>query len=358
VSNNQLYRFDNEGTFIDSVINFSTFKPVVLDSFVVGLYNPQDPSLPSVINILNFNENPIKLISKTNSNGFSTAPIYFKSNFLFADIDGNILRASVMADSIFLEVSSVSDFPINKFTGVERLQFIGANKFSDELQSSAKTFSDTLIDVASTANYTSNLKTVMLSKINIYILNLASEQISQFEVNGSPESISLADLKLDGTNYILYTNGLYVEAFNFSGACAENFPFKDPMGIGFIGTPLTANVSGLGESEVIATTLDGRIFVIDGFTGKVVDGFPVSTGQKIMSTPLFFNDNGKGSIVLLNGNSMIAYNIGLYSAPIYWAEENANSSNNSFTTSAAVNQNSQGFFPKNKAYNWPNPVYD
>lgn len=358
VSNSQLYRFDNEGSLIDSVINFSTFKPTVLDSFVVGVYNPQDPSFPSVINVLNFNENPIKLISKTNSKKFTAAPIYFKSRFLLADADGNILRASVVADSIFLEVSSGSYFPINKFTGAERLQFIGANKFSDESQSIAKTFSDTLIDVASAANYNSNLKTVLLSKKNIYILNQALQQISQFEVNGSPENISLADLKLDGNNYILYTNGLYVEAYNFAGACAENFPFKDPMGIGFIGTPLTANVSGLGESEVIATTLDGRIFVIDGFTGKAVDGFPVSIGQKITSAPLLYSDNGKGAIVLLTRNSMIAYNIGILSAPIYWAEENANSSNNAFTTSATITQNSQEFFPKTKAYNWPNPVYD
>lgn len=358
LSNSNLYQFDEKGNLVDSVLSFSSFKPVVRDSLVVGIFNSKNTLSRSIINVLNFNENPVKHFSGSYEKIIASPPIYFQTNYYFGDAEGNLIRASIQADSIFLIVGPKSNFPIRKFSGADRLRYISANKFFDEHLASQIDFDDTLIDIASTGNYNSNLKTVVLTKNDFYVLNQEAALISKFNAKGSPESFSLADLKLDGANYILYTNGLYIEAYNFSGACAENFPFKDPMGIGFTGTPLTANISGLGESEVIATTLDGRIFVIDGFTGKAVDGFPVSTGQKIMSTPLFFSDKGKGSIVLLNDNSMMAYNIGLHSAPIYWAEENANSSNNAFTTSAAVNQNSQEFFPKTKAYNWPNPVYD
>ncbi|MFA6026960.1 MAG: T9SS type A sorting domain-containing protein, partial [Ignavibacteriaceae bacterium] len=42
----------------------------------------------------------------------------------------------------------------------------------------------------------------------------------------------------------------------------------------------------------------------------------------------------------------------------FWSEENGNSWNNSFIEKAANTNSISEFFPKAKAYNWPNPVYD
>ncbi len=81
---------------------------------------------------------------------------------------------------------------------------------------------------------------------------------------------------LDGNN---------LEALNLQGASADNFPFIDPDGIGFSGTPITADFEGDGKSEVIASTKDGRIFAIDGGTGKVVNGFPNFNGSTTCNNP-------------------------------------------------------------------------
>ncbi len=72
-----------------------------------------------------------------------------------------------------------------------------------------------LVDVISKGNLISNFDTKISDELNAF---------------------ALADLKNDGGNYIIYTNGNYIEAKNMQGASADNFPFKDPLGIGFVGT--------------------------------------------------------------------------------------------------------------------------
>jgi hypothetical protein len=76
----------------------------------------------------------------------------------------------------------------------------------------------------------------------------------------SLKSFSLGDLKNDGENYIIFSNGNKIEAINFTGASADNFPFEDPNQIGFTGTPLTSDIDGTIHSEIISLTADGRIF--------------------------------------------------------------------------------------------------
>ena len=43
---------------------------------------------------------------------------------------------------------------------------------------------------------------------------------------------------------------------------------------------------------------------------------------------------------------------------IFWAEENGNTQNTSFINAAANTNRINQFFPTNKAYNYPNPVYE
>ena len=173
-------------------------------------------------------------------------------------------------------------------------------------------------------------------------------------------SLSIADLKNDGENYILFTDGNNLEALNLQGASADNFPFTDPQGIGFTGTPLAADFEGDGKSEVIASTKDGRIFAIDGGTGKVVNGFPISTGAQLATTPVLFNYQGKASLAAIDvQNNFYAWNIGAIDGKMFWSEENGNNYNSSFVDKADNSANfTNQFFPANRVYNYPNPVYD
>ncbi len=169
--------------------------------------------------------------------------------------------------------------------------------------------------------------------------------------------IAIADLKNDGNNYILFTDGISVNAVNLSGASADNFPFIDPEGKGFTGQVLCADIAGDSKAEVIASTVDGRIFAVDGGSGKIVKGFPVSAGSRLTTAPVVFNTDSKASLASVNGSSFNAWNIGAAEGGLYWSEQNGNSMNTSFTGAAESAVHVNEFFPKNEAYNYPNPVY-
>lgn len=173
------------------------------------------------------------------------------------------------------------------------------------------------------------------------------------------EELALADLKQDGTNYIVVNNGNNVEVYNLTGSMADNFPFTDPEGIGFVGTPLTADFEGDNSSEIISITEDGRIFAIDGGTGKVVPGFPISVGGSVSVTPVLYKANGKTNLAVLNDDNVLsAWSISSVEGKIYWAEEFGNPQNTSFIDAAENTNRINEFFPENRAYNYPNPVYD
>ncbi len=178
------------------------------------------------------------------------------------------------------------------------------------------------------------------------------------QISNQSNSFALTDLKNDGSNYIVYTNGNNIEARNMNGASADNFPFSDPLGIGFVGQPVAADFEGDNRSEIIAATNDGRIFAIDGGTGKVVTDFPVSVGNHLSSTSSIFTINGKLALAAINsGNNFSAWTISSAPGTGYWNEANGNSLNSSFVISAKSDKQVAEFFPTNRAYNYPNPVY-
>jgi hypothetical protein len=169
---------------------------------------------------------------------------------------------------------------------------------------------------------------------------------------------ALADLKNDGDNYIIYTSGNQMHAINLAGAEAVNFPFTNTDTQRFTGNILAADFEGDNKSEVIAFTHDGRIFAIDGGTGKVVPGFPISSGKLILASAIY-NDNGKMSLAVIDSSKhFYGWHIGSTAGTPYWVEENGNNSNNSFVSGAAATNYVNQFFPKGKVYNYPNPVYN
>ena len=222
---------------------------------------------------------------------------------------------------------------------------------------------ESLIYLAVTKDRFSNdLPVILTDSNNLYVFNSYSNSLIS-KISLSPNlqvnSFALADLKQDGTNYIVLNNGNNIEAYNLTGAMADNFPFTDPQGIGFEGTPLTADFEGDNNSEIISVTKDGRIFAIDGGTGKVVPGFPISCGSGIPVTPVLYNANGKTNLAVLNDQNVLsAWSISSVEGKLYWSEEFGNPQNTSFIDAARSTNRINEFFPSNRAYNYPNPVYD
>jgi M6 family metalloprotease-like protein len=221
--------------------------------------------------------------------------------------------------------------------------------------------SDIPIDLAVTKDKSGKHLSIILTSNKKFIIINSSAIISQCNVNGidSVLSFSLADLEQDGTNYIVVNNGTNVEVYNLTGAMADNFPFTDPEGIGFVGTPLTADFEGDSKSEIISVTKDGRIFAIDGGTGKVVPGFPISCGGSVSITPVLYNASGKTNLAVLNDQNVLsAWSISSVEGKLYWSEEYGNPQNTSFIDAAQNTNRINEFFPSGRAYNYPNPVYE
>jgi M6 family metalloprotease-like protein len=221
-------------------------------------------------------------------------------------------------------------------------------------------YSGNLLQLASTVDRNGNKIVVALLSGNIFDIISQGKLTNEFKISTSNtiKSFALTDLKQDGNIYIAFTNGNNLEAVNMEGGEAGNFPFLDPQRVGFTGTPVTADITNAGKSDIIAATTDGRIFAIDGGAGLAVSGFPISSGAELSSTPALYEYNGNLSIAVYNqlGN-LSAWSIGAGEGTLFWAEENGNNQNIGYIGAASSVNFVNSFFPAAKAYNYPNPVY-
>ncbi|MBK9099621.1 MAG: T9SS type A sorting domain-containing protein [bacterium] len=190
----------------------------------------------------------------------------------------------------------------------------------------------------------------------LYVIQ-GSNILNVVEYSGDhiPLTFSLSDLKRDGNVYILTSNKSIVEANNFEGTMADNFPFQ--FNSEYRGTtPISADFEGDNRPEIVFATNEGDIYAIDGGSGKLIPGFPISLGHAY-STLSFFNLNGKVNLVAANYDGLLqAWSISSAEGEIIWKEQFANSENTSFIDAAENTNRINEFFPANRAYNYPNPV--
>lgn len=179
-----------------------------------------------------------------------------------------------------------------------------------------------------------------------------------FESDNQISTFSIADLKNESENYIVFADGNTVSAYTLSGAVAKHFPVKEPMQIGFTGTVLAADFEGDAKAELVATTKDGRIFAFDGGTGNLVNGFPLDLGDEFISTPVFCTTNDKLVVSgVTKDNHLSSWFISPVSGTVQWNGTRSNGNNAGFVPAASGTNVSDEFMPEMNAYNWPNPVY-
>ncbi|MEW6703053.1 MAG: T9SS type A sorting domain-containing protein, partial [Bacteroidota bacterium] len=210
---------------------------------------------------------------------------------------------------------------------------------------------------------------IILLNENTFLMATEGTIISSFQVKSKTtiNSFAVADLYKDGQNYILVSNGSFLEAYNFIGAAANNFPFEEPNGENFIGTPLAVDLDNDGFAEVIAFTDKGKVYAINAVAGKVVDGFPLSSGAQSAATSILFGEElpTAGPIptykpylaVLDQTNQLYVWNLAPTQGKLYWSGEFGDAMNTSFVIGPSTSQQAVEFFPTDKVYNWPNPVY-
>jgi len=370
ISNDTLL-YSTEQNFQEEFSNFSSYKVAATTSNTIEyIFGGTNASL--------------NLIMPANDS------VYFESNNI-GDIvtsnlviDGNqVLIGTQQGKILFYELSSnpalVNSFNLDSNYVIEKIATSGEyfvslaeSKILSTPQLSISQFFDSeghsilFTDefptaIAMTKDHDGKYTSVILTSFNKIYLVKSGNIISQFAISSSDPilTFALTDLKQDGTNYIVLNKGDNIEVYNLTGAMADNFPFTDPKGIGFVGTPLTADFEGDNKSEIVSVTKDGRIFAIDGGTGKVVQGFPISCGGNVSVTPVLYNANGKTNLAVLNDQNVLsAWSISSVEGKLYWSEEYGNPQNTSFIDAAENTNRINEFFPANRAYNYPNPVYE
>jgi M6 family metalloprotease-like protein len=328
-------------------------RSAIADSAELGGTNVNEIlSAPPVIN--SDGQNPEKLLLGT-----------INGKILFYESSSNpslIDSFKVDTTNIIRQISAEGDY--FAFITESKFATIPPSPFTLFFDNQGNSFSFTAewpICLAITKNQSGNyLSTILVTGNRFYIIE-SGVVVSKFVLQSSDtvSTFALTDLKRDGTNYIALNNGNNIEVYNLTGAMTDNFPFTDPEGIGFVGTPLAADFEGDSKSEIISVTKDGRIFAIDGGTGKVVPGFPISCGGSVSVTPVLYNANGKTNLAVLNDQNVLsAWSISSVEGKLYWSEEYGNPQNTSFLDAAENTNRINEFFPTNRAYNYPNPVYD
>ncbi len=256
------------------------------------------------------------------------------------------------------QIAADSSFIAAVFSSVNRT--VSYKGYQDN-QGNSITFTDeSPIKLAATRDKTGAYVSVVLTDKNFYVVK-GSKIIASWKISADAglNSFIVADLKQDGENYVVYNNGSAIEARNLSGSLADNFPFNDPDNLEFTGNILSADFEGDNNAEIIASTVDGRIFAIDGGTGKTVYGFPISTGSALAAYPVLYEDDNKISLAAFNSSmNLSAWNIGLTEGNVFWGGEYGNSENSSFVQAASGKNTIADFLPADRAYNYPNPVYD
>lgn len=364
LSGKDLLLFDQNGNYKKTFSQFSDFKPYVFSdqntSFVIGASSSKINLYRTFFN----DEFPVISTTLLNNEEASSSPIFARNSIVITTRSGKILHYTMGDTARFIEtLASQATEPILKAAFVNSgsdYSFITSTKFfenGNEIFSS-----DNLKDLVLTKNASGeSVSAILIGSNRIYFHSYAKGKLADvtFYSQDTIDSLSVGDLKNDGENYIVFTQGQNIQAVNLLGASAENFPFSDPMEIGFVGTPLVADFCGDSKAEILAVTKDGRIYAIDGGTGKIVDGFPISVGSELSCTPVLFLENGKLSVAAIDKkNNFTAWQIGITEGKQFWSQENGNGFNQSFVDAASVSQAANEFFPINKAYNYPNPVYD
>ena len=214
------------------------------------------------------------------------------------------------------------------------------------------------------------LSALMTTDGLLYLLDSTLTPLPGFPVPiGAGGQPVIADVDGDGIRDIVVSSSKGLTAYNVSGAPLDNFPVVVPNAL-FLSTPLIGDVDGDGKVDIVTLNGDGLAYAFTG-AGSLLPGFPLSIGA---GHPSGLGVSESGAILTAGGNiilatvsgdgSVSAWVTGHYgSSPdpkLYpWPQAGRDSRHSSMdlTPLRPALPPSSAFFPPDRAYNWPNPVY-
>ncbi|MBS4029618.1 MAG: T9SS type A sorting domain-containing protein, partial [Ignavibacteriales bacterium] len=171
----------------------------------------------------------------------------------------------------------------------------------------------------------------------------------------------LADLNNDGQRDIIVLSGTKFFAFNASGSLLDYFPVQTTSTTRFLAQPLAADVDGNGSMDIVAVSQEGLVFAYDN-RGKLLNGFPLLSGKNNGATPaISLYADTIALVVASDDGNVYAWKTGTVNPTTWkseWTQYQHDAQGSGLIDSPLSGQPiSNSFFPKERAYNYPNPVY-
>jgi len=198
----------------------------------------------------------------------------------------------------------------------------------------------------------------------VYLVDSALTTVPGFPVaTGSSGPLSppaLADIDRDGSRDLVTFGGSQVFAYNAAGALLDHFPVS-VGGVISSCSPVIGDVDGDGIPEIVGVTDNGIAFAVNG-SGRSPSGWPLAVGTGDQSLALISGNGWVGICASSGDGSVSAWRTGVQGSlalPFPWAQWGNDAAHAArVLSSLGSNPISSEFFPLNRVYNWPNPVYD
>jgi hypothetical protein len=184
--------------------------------------------------------------------------------------------------------------------------------------------------------------------------------------------LAMADIDGDGTRDIIAFSENKIFVYNYAGASLDNFPKTVAFASPILSNPVVADVDGDGNVEVVAVSDDGLVVAYDK-TGRLAPGFPLQAGRGRQSVAAFaftqapplhhvglaVASSEDGSVVAWRTTSYPFDLSHVFIPPQPWPQYQGDERHTGIALgNLGGSPVSAAFFPKERAYNWPNPVYD
>ncbi|PID59819.1 MAG: hypothetical protein CR986_04555 [Ignavibacteriae bacterium] len=273
------------------------------------------------------------------------------NKYLF-DMKSRELPKLISSENIFNErINQIGYLNDNIFVvGEKKFKFIGSPEHS--LSANIKKA------VLTTDMQNQNILILVNNNNEIYsLVNEKNELKMIYQSDININGIALADLKQDGNNSLVFNSDQKIKAINLEGFVVDNFPFTTNTDETFTGAPISADLNNDGFGDILSTKDNGDIYAISGKDGKLIVGFPISTGGTFYGEQNIFSRNNKLILNSVSNNEQIfEWNIAT-EGKVFWGNKYGDNFNSTSLAKAGDSQQVSEFFPENRTYNWPNPVY-
>jgi len=258
----------------------------------------------------------------------------------------------------------------NRFvaTGSDGTVALALHLSSGDVTSVRRSFGTPIAGPAATGTFGSarNIAFVTTSGL-LYLVDASLTPLPGFPVNtgGSANAPpALADIDGDGMRDIVVFSGSKIFACNRAGVSLDYFPFSVAAQLPLASAPIVGDVDGDGNVDIVAVSGDGLVVAVNR-KGTMAAGFPLQAGRGTQSAAVYTQGDTISLVVASSEDGSVSgWNTGRtpgppsvanYPWPQYQRDAAHSGVDAALLTPVPL---SSEFFPNERAYNWPNPVYD